>query len=375
MRPQVLLVFQTRFEECTAMLRGIAHFERSHQLWTGFLDDEARAEDDPLWLRDKRWDGIISRHTTETLVTTCASLGLPLVDLNDTEPFPGVPKIRPDNAALGHLGAEHFLERGYRHFGFSGFSNNGWSEERRDGFIEALRLAGRTCALLDVVYPGNYTPFWDSQQAEVIVRWLQQLPKPVGIMACNDLRAQQVINAPRRRLARPRGSGGPWRQQRTHPLRTGLPAALQRQPQCLPIRLPGGGGVDGIDGRQGPGIDGHADRPGGGGDAPLHRRPGHRRPDRDQGAELHPPARVRRLTVSEVVAAAHTCRSQLEKKFRKHLGRSPQEEIRRVQIAKLKQLLAETDYPRYRAVLPKYTAVKPEQSRSWRSPTCAPGRT
>ena len=36
---------------------------------------------------------------------------------------------------------------------------------------------------------------------------------------------------------------------------------------------------------------------------------------------------------------------ELEKKFRRYLGRSPQAEIRRVQVAKKRQLLADTDYP------------------------------
>jgi LacI family transcriptional regulator len=51
------------------------------------------------------------------------------------------------------------------------------------------------------------------------------------------------------------------------------------------------------------------------------------------------------LTVDGVVEMAHASRSQLEKKFRRYLGRSPQAEIRRVQVAKIKQLLVETDYP------------------------------
>ena len=51
------------------------------------------------------------------------------------------------------------------------------------------------------------------------------------------------------------------------------------------------------------------------------------------------------LTVDDVVRTAHASRSQLEKKFRRYLGRSPQAEIRRVQVAKIKQLLVETDYP------------------------------
>jgi LacI family transcriptional regulator len=51
------------------------------------------------------------------------------------------------------------------------------------------------------------------------------------------------------------------------------------------------------------------------------------------------------ITVDEVLKHAFASRSQLEKKFRRHLGRSPQAEIRRVQVAKIRQLLLETDYP------------------------------
>ena len=65
MRPQILLVFLTRFEECTPTLEGIAHYERTHELWTAFHDDQARVETDTSWLRNKKWDGVISRHGTE----------------------------------------------------------------------------------------------------------------------------------------------------------------------------------------------------------------------------------------------------------------------------------------------------------------------
>ena len=44
-------------------------------------------------------------------------------------------------------------------------------------------------------YPGNYTPFWEEEQIAALSAWLKRLPKPVGIMACNDLRAQQIISA------------------------------------------------------------------------------------------------------------------------------------------------------------------------------------
>ena len=88
------------------MLKGIAHYERTHQVWTAFHDEQARAEMDPHWLRSRQWNGVISRHTTPALVKACAQRKIPLVDLNDIKIYPGVPKIRPDNVAVGHLGAE-----------------------------------------------------------------------------------------------------------------------------------------------------------------------------------------------------------------------------------------------------------------------------
>ena len=87
----------------------------------------------------RRWDGVISRHTTAQLTTHCARRRIPLVDLNDCPRYPGVPKIRPDNLAVGHLGAEHLLERGFRNFAFCGFSNEGWAGERRAGSAKRWR--------------------------------------------------------------------------------------------------------------------------------------------------------------------------------------------------------------------------------------------
>jgi transcriptional regulator GlxA family with amidase domain len=37
------------------------------------------------------------------------------------------------------------------------------------------------------------------------------------------------------------------------------------------------------------------------------------------------------------------CRAALEKRFRKHLNRSPKQEIRRIRLERIKQLLVETD--------------------------------
>lgn len=49
------------------------------------------------------------------------------------------------------------------------------------------------------------------------------------------------------------------------------------------------------------------------------------------------------VTVDEVAEAADISRSLLERRFRALLGRSPGEEIRRVRLGRVKELLVETD--------------------------------
>ncbi|HEY3756199.1 MAG TPA: DNA-binding transcriptional regulator [Opitutaceae bacterium] len=346
MAPELLLVFQTRYEECTSMLKGIAHFHRLHSPRRLFLDDQARSEADTKWLRSRKWDGAISRHTTPALVRACAEMGVPLVDLNDSEPFDGVPKIRPDNVGIGHMGAEHFIERGYSHFAFCGFSNAGWAQERRDGFVEGLQLAGRTCEIFEVSYPGDLNPYWDAEQTTALVAWLEALPKPIGVMACNDLRALQIMAATHsaglvvpddvavlgvnNETIRCELSNPPLSSVAPNAFRSGYEAAqlleelLQgNRPKTLVRRIDALGVVL----RHSTDVLAIQDRP-------TASALGYIRDHAHKG-----------ITVADVMKHAFASRSQLEKKFRRHIGRSPQAEIRRVQVAKIRQLLAETDFP------------------------------
>jgi LacI family transcriptional regulator len=346
MTPQVLLVFMTRFEECKPMLGGITEYTRSHRPWDAFLDDQGRTEIDPQWLRRRRWQGVISRHTTLGLVRECAELGIPLVDLNDIPPFPGIPKIRPDNVGMGHLGGEHFLERGFTHYAFTGFRNNGWSCERRDGFVEAVRLAGHSVEVDDSDYPGDLDPTWDLVQTRHLARWLKKLPKPVCVMACNDLRALQVIHAAhtvklpvpeevavlgcnndeaRCDLAYPPLSSVAANAHRSGYMAPELLDALMRgeKPGPVDLRVEPAGVVT----RRSTDILAIADRNVAGAIAFIRERA------------------CSGIAVDDVLSHVALSRSQLEKRFRAYLGRSPQAEIRRVQVARIRQLLAETDFP------------------------------
>lgn len=328
------------------MVRGVAQYNRTHQTWVSFLDDAASAESDPAWLRSKPWKGVISRHTTPELVQACTELGIPLVDLNDTPVFPGVPKIRPDNAAIGHMGAEHFIERAHRSFGFCGFKNNGWACERRDGFVDALRLAGHACDVFDVEYPGDLTPFWDVNQTAELAAWLQRLPRPSAVMACNDMRALQVVAAAQSiGLRVPEEIAVLGVNNDTARCDLAYPPLSSVAPDAFQSGYLAAEFLDKIIRGEKPAV--------------IDRRVEPREvvvrhstdmlaiADKNVAASL---AYIREhacegLTVNELLRHAAASRSQLERKFRHLLGRTPQAEIRRVQLAKIRQLLIETDFP------------------------------
>jgi LacI family transcriptional regulator len=91
------------------------------------------------------------------------------------------------------MAAEHLLERGFRHFGYCGFDNMYWSCQRGDSFSARIMEAGFRTSIYK--QPKSHASrLWYREEA-ILVEWLRGLPKPVGIMACNDDRGQHITEA------------------------------------------------------------------------------------------------------------------------------------------------------------------------------------
>ena len=53
-----------------------------------------------------------------------------------------MPLVHANDLSIGRLGAEHLLERGFRHFGFCEYAGLYWSTARREGFVAAVETHG-----------------------------------------------------------------------------------------------------------------------------------------------------------------------------------------------------------------------------------------
>lgn len=179
------------------IIAGVAQFARERTQWSLYV------EEDPLQkLPDlARWhgQGIIANFDDRRVATAIRGLGIPVVGVGGGygwhEPSSGIPYIYTDNAAIGRLGAEHLLACGFETLAFCGYprtTTSGWSEERAAAFAEACTRAKRPCHAFSGRH-GN-ARHWADLQGE-LTRWLSQLPKPMGLMACNDVRARHVLEA------------------------------------------------------------------------------------------------------------------------------------------------------------------------------------
>ena len=109
-------------------------------------------------------------------------------------PRSALPLIHVDNASIARLAFDHLFERGFRNFGFVGLRGINWSEQRRAPFAE--RAAAKQCAFSECLLPFTNPldrPLVDEQ--EELNSWLKRLPRPTGIMVCNDQWGQVVLES------------------------------------------------------------------------------------------------------------------------------------------------------------------------------------
>jgi LacI family transcriptional regulator len=114
-----------------------------------------------------------------------------------------IPAVRSNEPTIARMIAAHFVERGFQHFGFCGFPGVDYSDKRADLLAKELARRGFECQVYAPPAGAPHISTVDFEQdgiglEEHLCGWLRRLPKPAGIMACNDIRGLQVLNACRR---------------------------------------------------------------------------------------------------------------------------------------------------------------------------------
>ena len=180
--------------------RGVASFVESRKDWIVLAHERPELDELPDWLKKTRVDALIAYIPNRKLHKKIRALGVPVVDVHGRFPHPSMPVIESDDQVIVRMAVEFFLNSGFRNLAYCGYPSVFFSDQREDAF----RAQTRTLSEVFIYAPSGHDAVGEdlyrfekgiaTHDAEFSA-WLRDLPKPVAILACNDIRGQQVINA------------------------------------------------------------------------------------------------------------------------------------------------------------------------------------
>ena len=343
--PRVAVLVDTSTSWGRRILQGINNYARKHGPWQLFV--EARGMEERLRVpRGWRGDGVIARVRDAQMAEELHALRIPVINVSGIQvPGGDFPRVTADLRASAALALHHFLDRGFRHFAYFSLTGLPYVATQQDAFVEAVRQAGFECAVRSVKPRTGAEPDWNLDVAD-LGRWLQSLPKPVGLLTWNPSSSREIVYACQAAgllvpeqvavlcgadddvlcelLQVPLSAIHAPAEPMGHRAAEMLDAALRGQPlPAQPVLIPAVSVVT----RQSTDTLAVGDR------ALV------------KALNFIRASAALPIQVGAVARQSGVSRRVLERRFLQALGRSPATEIRRVHLERAKSLLVETDLP------------------------------
>jgi len=195
---RIALVIESSGAAGREILRGIARYARENGTWSIYHEPGHIPDVVPRWLNRWRGDGLLVRVRNAKMAARLKRIHLPVVDVLGNLAGMPFPLVQVDDRAVAQLAAEHLLERGFRHLGFCGIGDSLWSRRREQAFVDLVAPRCRSCSTY--VLPRRDSLEWFSEvYRKGLAEWVQSLPKPAAVLACNDRAGHRVLEACRSR--------------------------------------------------------------------------------------------------------------------------------------------------------------------------------
>ena len=198
---RVALLIESSRNYGRGILRGIARYAHVQGPWSCFTQERELHSGLPEWLAGWRGEGIIARIEDRRMAAHLCRLGVPVVDVLGQVRHPDIVGFDTDAEAVAKLAADFFLQAGFRHFAYCGYRGIPFSDRRGEAFAAYLAAQGKGVSEphfkpgLDGVTHIQAMEQHGLSTQQAIARWLKSLPRPLALLACNDIRGQQVLNA------------------------------------------------------------------------------------------------------------------------------------------------------------------------------------
>jgi LacI family transcriptional regulator len=188
--PTIALLVESSRASGRALLCGIARCAHHYGPWSFYWEPGGLEKAWPK-LKALDVDGIILRDVDK--LDEVIALGIPAVVFGHSKTeVPNLVNVVTDSSVIGKIGAEHLLQCGFKHFAYCGYEAAPFSDLREASFSRRIFKAG--FEIQTYTTSPSVSNRWREERRR-LAAWLRLLPKPVGVMACNDDCGRQVMEA------------------------------------------------------------------------------------------------------------------------------------------------------------------------------------
>lgn len=192
---RVALLLESDMAFDRAIARGVGEYIRSHTGWIILMDPMTEATLQSL----KHWDpdGIITSIHLPAIRDIATLHDIPMVGFGsysaEQDGHLEFPIVTSNQAEIGRMAARYFINKGIRSFAFCGGDERAlWCQQRRDGFVAELEKHGHGC---DIYEPALPSPITMPDAIRSLGSWLTRQPKPTGVFVFFDGWARWVLDA------------------------------------------------------------------------------------------------------------------------------------------------------------------------------------
>lgn len=189
---RILVLIPPAWPQNARLLQGVMAFAKEKGGWTMWHPPETV----PSVARIREWkvDGLIVAVATRKEAAIIRRARVPAVNLRSVLPEGILPRVLPDNAAIGRMAARHLLDCRFRQFAYIGRKDAFYAVERRRGFAAQLASAGAKPLVFEMPSTTDDWRTWNDADLR-IRRFLASIPRPYAIMAGDDVLARLALDA------------------------------------------------------------------------------------------------------------------------------------------------------------------------------------
>lgn len=197
-KPTVALFIETSRAYGRGLCLGIAEYARNHGEWNFLIQERDLRGGIPEWLETWDGDGILCRLSDPELADLFARAQCPVIDLYGQIRHPKIPFLDTDATAVADMASRFFVNSVFSNFAFCGFPGLWFSDDRQAAFEKAISRFGAVVHSYDPPVAWNITDVARRESlhpsgSPELAAWISSLPPRTAILACNDVRAQQLI--------------------------------------------------------------------------------------------------------------------------------------------------------------------------------------